>query len=166
MGNDHNNGDDSIESIQRSLEILFRIHTSRRWQADCTTHAGVQLTKASFDVLRLLAGATAMPIGKLADLVGTDRTATTRTVDKLHHDGYVERTTSRHDRRLIVLSITPRGLDVFQRVATVMHERLVATFVRWTDRDVAAFAHLLNDFVDRTANSELRAAHLRFETAP
>jgi DNA-binding MarR family transcriptional regulator len=143
--------DAQIESIQRGLETLLRLRANRRWYVQCVADTGVSLSHASFQLLRLLARSAPQPIGRIAERAGVDRSAITRFVERLERDGYVTREIFRHDRRLVVLTVTDAGIDAYQRVARALDDRLAVTLSRWTDDDVAELARLLTLFVESTS---------------
>jgi DNA-binding MarR family transcriptional regulator len=121
LGDDPADTEDHIQSIQRDSETLLRQHSRRcLHHPERVVESGVQLSKSCFEVLRILPDAPMVPMSRLAELVGM---AATRTVDKLHDNDYVMRTSSQTDRRLVLLSITPRRLRAYQVWRRVPAER-------------------------------------------
>ena len=57
-----------------------------------------------------------------AELTGMDRATITRSVDRLEALGYVERAPDAHDRRRIVLAVTPLGRRRCDRIIPMMRE--------------------------------------------
>jgi DNA-binding MarR family transcriptional regulator len=73
-------------------------------------------------VLRLLEPGTAVPMGRLAGGLGCDASNITGVVDRLEARGLVERRAAERDRRVKVLVVTERGLDLRRRLLVRMAE--------------------------------------------
>ncbi len=63
-----------------------------------------------------------VPMGVVADGVLTRAADATRLVDRLTKDGYVERTASEEDRRVVLVRATRSGRAVFQRLTSAIKE--------------------------------------------
>lgn len=74
----------------------------------------LNLTFARYEILRLLSfsSAGAMPMTRMGSLLQVHPTSVTSAVDRLEKQGYVERTRSDDDRRVIRASITEAGREV------------------------------------------------------
>ena len=88
------------------------------------------LTRAQYNVLRILKGAKGNPMN-LCDVQGRmlkRMSNTTRLVDKLLAKGFVERVICPDNRRKVEITITQSGLDLLEDISPVLnskhHERL------------------------------------------
>jgi DNA-binding MarR family transcriptional regulator len=97
----------------------LRTHLSREVER---TFQGLGLTSASFDVLATLRRSgppyRLSPGDLLATMMITSGTMTNR-IDQLEKAGLVERLTNPDDRRSVLISLTPQGLDLVDRAVTV-----------------------------------------------
>jgi DNA-binding MarR family transcriptional regulator len=87
----------------------------RREAAFSEALKGAGLTIPKWRALAVIRRLGDCAMSELAQLSAVDRTTLTRTVDQLVKDGLVERKASAADRRLILLSLTPKGLETVDR---------------------------------------------------
>jgi len=82
------------------------------------------LTPAQYNVLRILrgAGADGLPRCDVQGRLVAPVADTTRLLDRLETMGFVTRTRSTEDRRVVTSKITPRGLAVLDKVAAPLKE--------------------------------------------
>ena len=67
-------------------------------------------------MLRLLEPGTTVPMGRLAGGLGCDASNITGVIDRLEARGLVERRAGERDRRVKVLVVTERGLELRRRL--------------------------------------------------
>ena len=84
------------------------------------------LTFARYEVLRLLSftRAGALPMTRLGSLLQVHPTSVTSAVDRLEKQGYVERSRSETDRRVVHASITVTGRDVVDRATAGLNSEV------------------------------------------
>ena len=82
------------------------------------------LTPTQYNVLRILrgAGAEGLPRCEVQGRLVAPVADTTRLLDRLETVGFVARTRSTEDRRVVTSKITPRGLAVLDKVAAPLKE--------------------------------------------
>jgi DNA-binding MarR family transcriptional regulator len=145
--------DKPIDSIERSVEMLFRLNASRKVHARRAAAAGVVVSPPGFVLLRRIQEDGPLSLSELSRLTEMDPAATGRQIRQLEHDGLVARTTSERDGRVTVVRVTRRGADVRRRLAEVGQAHMEGVLERWSKADRAALAKLLERLVD-----DLRAA--------
>ena len=77
-------------------------------------------------VLCLTDAPEGLPMGALADGLFTHASDATRLVDRLLKSGYVDRRPSPEDRRVVLVTPTKKGLQLFERLTTeikALHRR-------------------------------------------
>lgn len=89
--------------------------------------------------LGLLGRATA---SEIAGLTVLDKSNVSRTVRRLLERGLVERAGHPDDSRKKVLSLTPEGRGLHERIAKRSQERETRLFEEWSDRDRETFLSL------------------------
>lgn len=104
--------------------------------------------------LALLGSATAREV---ADLTVLDKSNVSRAVRRLLDRGFVERAGHPADGRMRILSLTPAGRALHDRVAVRSRERERRLFEGWDERDRERFRALV-------ARVDARAAELLDET--
>jgi DNA-binding MarR family transcriptional regulator len=148
----------SVQQIQRHLELLLRMSASRRVYANQAEAAGVSMSQPAYVLLRRISQDGPLPMGELARRAHMDAGATARQVGQLERDGLVRRYASAEDGRVNLVVATPAGLRVHQRVAAVLHRRMVDVLARWPERDRREFASLMGRFVEDLRESNYPSA--------
>lgn len=81
-----------------------------------------QISESTYNVLRILRGAQkaeglpGLPSLEVADRLVTRVPDITRLVDRLINAGLAERTRDKHDRRVVIVSITAAGLTLLRKL--------------------------------------------------
>ena len=106
----------------------------------------LDLTFARYEVLRLLAFARSgsLPMARVGSLLQVHPTSATSAVARLEAQGWVARTRSDADRRVVLASLTPSGRDVVER-ATEGLNRAVFTRPGLAPDQVATLTALLEE---------------------
>jgi DNA-binding MarR family transcriptional regulator len=148
---------ESVQQIQRHLELLLRMSASRRVYANQAAAAGVEISQPAYVLLRRINQDGPLPMGELARRTHMDPGATARQVGQLERDGLVRRFPSADDGRVNLVTTTPAGARVHRRVSSLLHGRMVDTLARWPERDRREFAQLLGRFVEDLRASDYPA---------
>jgi MarR family transcriptional regulator, organic hydroperoxide resistance regulator len=102
-------------------ELLFDLLMAERARFPAIA-AEFDLSPTQVHVLRLLEPGKAVPMGRLAGGLGCDASNITGVVDRLEARGLVQRQAAERDRRVKVLVVTERGLDLRRRLLMRMSE--------------------------------------------
>jgi DNA-binding MarR family transcriptional regulator len=102
-------------------ELLFDLLMAERARFPSIA-AEFDLSPTQVHVLRLLEPGKAVPMGRLAGGLGCDASNITGVVDRLEARGLVQRKAAERDRRVKVLVVTDRGLDLRRRLLRRMSE--------------------------------------------
>lgn len=94
-----------VTSVVRAQQLIHE-----RVEAVLRPH---ELTFARFEVLRLLAFSRrqSMPMSRLGSLLQVHATSVTSAVDRLERQGLVERLRPESDRRIVLASLTTKGVE-------------------------------------------------------
>ena len=104
---------------------------------------------------------------ELAQHMGIEPPTLVRQLDKLAHDGLVERRPDPDDRRVVRVVVTPAGLERLQELHAVVHELDVELRGILTKRDVEVLSRALpriNTYFEQRAldqNTTKEVAHAR-----
>jgi DNA-binding MarR family transcriptional regulator len=96
-------------------QLLFDLILSERVRMP-TIAAEFDLSPTQVHVLRVLEPGTVVPMGRLAGALGCDASNITGVIDRLEARGLVERRAGERDRRVKVLVVTDRGLELRTRL--------------------------------------------------
>ena len=102
-------------------ELLFDLLMRQRTRLPQVA-AEFELSEPQCHVLRLVEPGAGVPMRTVVDRLGCDASNVTGIVDRLEARGLVERTACRHDRRVRMLRLTPRGAQMRARIVAKMHE--------------------------------------------
>ena len=102
------------------------------------------LTYAGWQVLTILSYARhqTLAAAKLAKRLGAHPTTITSTVDRLERDGLVTRERAPHDRRLVLIALTEKGVET-ERLATASRVRDSFGILELTDEEIAQLTQIL-----------------------
>ena len=87
------------------------------------------LTLAQYNVLRILrgAGSHGLPCSQLGERMITNDPDITRLLDRMEKNGFVTRTRSRSDRRVVVAYISESALELLGKIDGPLIERIRST---------------------------------------
>jgi DNA-binding MarR family transcriptional regulator len=94
----------------------------------------------------------AMSPSELGERLIVTRATVTGLLDSLERRGFVRRSANPADRRSLVVEITPEGLDVVQRVRTIIHRNETAWMRVLSDAELRAYIGLLHRIQDSIAD--------------
>ena len=106
---------------------LVRVHQLIHARIDAVLRP-FDLTFARYEVLRLLAFSSRgeLPMARVGSLLQVHPASVTSAVSRLEAQGYVQRTRSETDRRVIYAAITDSGREVVERATTGLNAEVFA----------------------------------------
>jgi MarR family transcriptional regulator, organic hydroperoxide resistance regulator len=107
---------------------------------------GVSMTH--FNVLTLLRHHDAMPMSRLADVIGTSLPSATGVVDRMEERGLVERVRVPDDRRVVLVRPTQAGLDLVDEAELIGSDLFRRALGRLESRDLDDLARIMNHLRD------------------
>lgn len=142
----------------------FRLRKATRRATQIYDHALAPhgLTVTQYSLLALLARDGAMPMSRLAERAGMDRTSMTRTIRPLAAEKFVTLSGASDDKRLRIVALTSSGNAVFESALAAWQD--VQRHVnRALGRDRLAMLHELLGDVSLLADPEARSVPARAE---
>lgn len=129
-----------------SLNFLFRHIMERIFLVPHTTAAFNELTGAQLKIMHFLDVQGPQKMSDLARLVAVGTPAATAIVDKMVRQEIVSREVDPHDRRVVRVSLTPKGVALVEQLRRV-HEKRLEEFLEKLEPKkrqelVAAFARI------------------------
>lgn len=133
---------DSVE--QEAFLNLWRTYDRLRACED-DLFAAFDLTPQQYNVLRLLRAAHPEPIAtlSLAERLVSRAPDITRMLDKLEQRELITRIRPPHDRRSVLVGITPAGLELLLRIAAPLRDCHARQLGHMSKRDLKALTALL-----------------------
>jgi DNA-binding MarR family transcriptional regulator len=107
---------------------------------------GISMTH--FNVLTLLRHHDAMPMSRLADVIGASLPSATGIVDRMEERGLVERVRVPDDRRVVLVRPTQAGLDLVDEAELVRSDLFRRALAHLDDRDLDDLARIMNHLRD------------------
>lgn len=102
----------------REYTRQLEFHLGNMNQADCCC-CGVSQTQCFLIVE--IGRAPGISVKELAEILRTDKSAISRSVEELVQNGLVERTPSKEDRRYVELRLLPKGQERFEKIEHDMY---------------------------------------------
>jgi len=127
-------------------QLLVRFSFTQRASLPAMA-AELELSPAQCHLLNLIEPDRPMPMGELAGAMSCDASNVTGLVDRLESRGLLRRSPSAEDRRVKVLSLTPRGA---QMRASLLERMTSAppTLGRLSEADQRALARILRRLLE------------------
>jgi len=138
---------DAVASINASLEMLLRLHASRRVVRLQGEVLRRQVSQPGLTLLRRLNADGPLPMGELARATRMDAGAAARLVTVLEAEGLLKRTSSPHDGRVSIVRITADGATLSRQLSAVLHQHMVDSLADWKPSEIEDFAASLHRFV-------------------
>jgi DNA-binding MarR family transcriptional regulator len=133
-------GSTAVEGVMTLFTTVDRLR--RRFEGFFAEYG---ITMQQYNVLRILRGAgQALPTMEVAERMIEQAPGVTRMIDRLEHKGLVERVRHADDRRQVLCSITPTGLELLARLdapVTALDESALSML---DERDQRKLIQLLN----------------------
>ncbi|GAA4599197.1 MarR family transcriptional regulator [Planotetraspora phitsanulokensis] len=134
-------GDDDTLALEAAAAVRTAFHAIERMRAHGTEDRG--LSSGALDVLlRLSASADGMTIGDLAQSAGVSSRNVTGLVDTLERDGLAQRSPAPHDRRSVLVKITPAGQEWIENFRRPTQAAMAAIFRDFAPAELAQLRHL------------------------
>ena len=136
--------EDSVRIIESALSIIIAWASRREFHEEAMRRARCNLSRGPAAVLARLNSRGPLRIGEVAAMLGIDNSTLTPRVQRLERAGLVTREPDPHDGRVAVLTITPDGKQMLERLQMSRRELLLERIRDWSDTDRAAAAVALS----------------------
>lgn len=145
-----------------AMAEAYRLHASLMYQLTLTSRLqerrledGLRrlgLTRASWCVLLAVHVEGQVQPSEIAQFIGIDRTATSRTLRQMEAKGWLNRRSGTNDRRTTEVALTDAGVEILNRAAPVARENLAHFLAKLADGE----AGQLQDILARLRQGEPR----------
>ena len=110
------------------------------------------LFPSHIQILLVLSNQKQMTMSEISKEINVINSNLTPLVDKLIKNGYLKRQTSKKDRRVVQISITPQGKAFVQKHKEYVKQLLIERFENLTEEDVKAFSQHLEALLTMIQN--------------
>lgn len=150
-----------IATIAGAMQALQRLRASRNVHAALMRAAGVELSQQAAQVL--LALGDGQSVAELARAAHMDVAAVSRQLRALEDEGLLVRAPSPDHGSVVLVTATPRGQAIAERIRCVRNEHLERALAGWSHDDRRQLAVLLRQLVDDLQATPYRAEPLEEE---
>jgi DNA-binding MarR family transcriptional regulator len=133
---------------ERSIGYLVRRSEQLGGHAVEPVFAAADITKTQWSALVAIHFNRATTCAEIARDLGHDKGATTRLVDTLEERGWIVRTRTDEDRRVVRLSLTPAGVAIAAEVRNTIIALWNDWLGDWPEDDILTLIHLLQRLRD------------------
>jgi DNA-binding MarR family transcriptional regulator len=135
-----------LESVALGIRSLQRLRGSRQVHAALMAAAGVELSQQEAQVLLAIEdGATVAQIARGARM---DMGAVSRQLKSMEAEGILRRSASADNGSVVLVSLTPQGRRLAERVSSVRDTHLADALDSWTTAEVRTLGDLLQRLVE------------------
>jgi DNA-binding MarR family transcriptional regulator len=150
--------EDELRTIDGFIELIESVARSPHQRERVLGTAGVRLSGAGLNALRLIARSGPIAVTDVARNLGVDQSTASRQIRPLEDAGLLHRTADTSDRRVAWLEVTDRGQAVLDRVHGLRRDDLALVLSDWSNEDRAHLARLLERFKDSMLETPARTA--------
>lgn len=136
--------------VERYGDLSFKVNKMGEALVEDTLQESLALEQDAF--IRFIKKHQPCTSSQLAEVFYVKKSAVTSIVNKLVEKGYIRRTRSRRDRRVVFLRLTEKGTAFHEECQSRVHEVLADLISQFREEEIAAFmntyeklAHLLEE---------------------
>ena len=104
------------------------------------------ITNSQFNMLKVMALNGQHQVGELAEFLGVSPPSATRNIDKLERLGLVIREGHKGDRRVTLLSASPKGRELVRRYEAIKQDRVAPVAEIFEPEELREFSRMLRRF--------------------
>ena len=135
-----------IAGLARAIQSFQRVRASRQAHAALMSAAGIEMSQQGTQVL--LAVRNGQSVAELSRAARMDMGAVSRQLKVLEDDQLLQRSPSPDNGAVVIVTLTPAGREIVDRVTDVRDRHLADALAAWTPTDVETLGRLLQRMVD------------------
>ena len=125
------------ELIDRYITISFQVHKKAESLIKC--QIGNNLTNDQHYILRYIHQSGSCTSTELADVFEVNKSAITATINRMVERGLIERTRDENDRRVVYLTLTAEGIELYQKAQDKIHHLVESIITQFKEPEIKAF---------------------------
>ncbi|PSR32120.1 MAG: MarR family transcriptional regulator [Sulfobacillus benefaciens] len=138
------NRDELLDDV---TQMFFRIGRQFRQIHD------ESLTFGQFSALIILYNLGPLPMGTVAEHLGISMASATGMIDRLVHAGWVDRSRSETDRRVVSVDLTSQGREKMAAKQRVRRRKIQELFEPLTESDLTQLLRMLEKVAERVESN-------------
>lgn len=146
---------DPHDELLLAIQRLGRLMGSRQVSSRLAEAAGARVSQQGVQILRVLLRHGEQPVAGLAAAAQMDISAVSRQLHPLEDAGLVRRGTAADDGRVALVSLTPAGRRLAERIREVGVQHLRDSLRDWSAADTRHLARLMSRLVDDLQQTEV-----------
>jgi DNA-binding MarR family transcriptional regulator len=131
-----NNGEIQ-ELIDRYMSLSFQVH--KKAEALIKEEIGNELTNDQHYILRHIYQAGECTSSELADVFEVNKSAITAIINRMVERGFIQRTRDENDRRVVYLSLTDVGSELFKTAQKRVHLLVESIITQFEKTEITNF---------------------------
>lgn len=144
------------ETPERLFYLIYQVHRRREMRIEQALK-GVDLPMAVWRTLLAVQRMEPCTMNELAKYTTLERSTLTRTLDQMEDQGMVTRSTPPHDRRQVLVALTPDGRAAYERGFAAVRDWNRAALDRLPDGRMEALLSMLGEVLVSTMDNEALA---------
>lgn len=147
------NREDLIQEIIESSGQLKKLALADRAKLE-----DLQLSRAQLELIHVLHSHESVNVKQAAEILGVSTSAVSQIADSLLAEGYAERQNDVRDRRVIYLSLTPKGRAAIRSLRSHLTSGFRAALKTLSDEELAQLGRIYKKLVAGAAASRAKDA--------
>ncbi|GHH96760.1 MarR family winged helix-turn-helix transcriptional regulator [Neobacillus kokaensis] len=125
------------ELIDRYISISFQVH--KKAESLIKYQLGNDLTNDQHYILRYIHLAGSCTSTELAEVFEVNKSAITAIINRMTDRGLIERTRDENDRRVVYLTLTEQGIELYQKAQEKIHLLVESIITQFEEPEITAF---------------------------
>ncbi|MBS4211497.1 MULTISPECIES: MarR family winged helix-turn-helix transcriptional regulator [Neobacillus] len=142
--------------IDRYVNISFQVH--KKAEALIKNQLGNELTNDQHYILRYIHQTGECTSTELAEVFQVNKSAITAIINRMTDRGLIQRTRDEKDRRVVYLTPTQEGVELFQSAQEKVHQLVESIITQFDETEITTFINTyekLAQILDNKKQEEL-----------
>lgn len=123
--------------IDRYVNISFQVH--KKAEALIKNQLGNELTNDQHYILRYIHQTGECTSTELAEVFQVNKSAITAIINRMTDRGLIQRTRDEKDRRVVYLTLTKEGVELFQSAQEKVHQLVESIITQFDETEITTF---------------------------
>ncbi|QOR66141.1 MarR family transcriptional regulator [Cytobacillus suaedae] len=127
------------ELVDRYIEVSFSVNS----KAECLVKEQISsdLTNDQHYTLRYMHKVGTCTSSELAEVFNVKKSAITAMINRMWEKGFIERTRDENDRRVVYLTLTDKGNELFLKTEQRIHKLVESLITKFEQAEIEQFIH-------------------------
>jgi DNA-binding MarR family transcriptional regulator len=125
--------------IDRYISLSFQVHKKAENLIKC--QLGNELTNDQHYVLRYIFQSGECTSTELAEVFEVNKSAITAIINRMTDRGLIKRTRNENDRRVVYLTLTVEGKELYQKAQEKIHQLVESIITQFDEAEITQFIY-------------------------